>query len=181
MPLYQPFKLFRGIPRSGADYFALGGKVIKTPPGTPRTPFCLIGRLPGRYPVATETLPGRWPLVIGAVVYPLRLTALGLRGVSFWEGGTKGVPKDVCSSSVKIRKIYPFKRATAEARQAARRRSAPRRTRCLSGTPSSSSIQTDWTKRGSSPKGAGAFSVHFCAYKSEPAGGKPTKAIPSET
>ena len=23
-------------------------------------------------------------------------------------------------------------------------------------------------KRGSSPKGAGAFSVHFCAYKSEP-------------
>ena len=31
-------------------------------------------------------------------------------------------------------------------------------------------------KRGSSPKGAGAFSVHFCAYKSEPRGpglGKP--------
>ena len=42
----------------------------------------------------------------------------------------------------------------------------------LSGTPSSSSIQTDWTKRGSSPKGAGAFSVHFCAYKSEPVGDK---------
>ena len=83
MSLYQPFRLFKGIPRSGADYFALGGKVIKTPPGTPRTPFCPIGRLQGRYPVATETLPGRWPLVIGAVVYPLRLTALGLRGASF--------------------------------------------------------------------------------------------------
>ena len=27
MSLYQPFRLFRGIPRSGADYFALGGKV----------------------------------------------------------------------------------------------------------------------------------------------------------
>ena len=34
-------------------------------------------------------------------------------------------------------------------------------------------------KPGSSPKGAGAFSVHFCAYKSEPRGpglGKPRKA-----
>ena len=35
-------------------------------------------------------------------------------------------------------------------------------------------IRTGWTKgRGSSPKGAGAFSVHFCAYKSEPVGDKP--------
>ena len=163
-------------------YFSDAGKVGKSALGRPQPPFvCPIGRLPGRYPVATEFPLGRWPLVIGAVVYPLRLTALGLRGVSFWEAGTKAGPRDVCSSSVKSRWIYPFKRATAEAGRAARCRSAPRRTRCLSGTPSSSSIQTDWTKRGSSPKGAGAFSVHFCAYKSEPAGGKPTKAIPSET
>ena len=120
---------WRSIPCSGTGYFALGGKVTKTPPGFPRTPICPIGRHQGRFPVATEILPGRWPLVIGAVVYPLRLTALGLRGVSFWEAGTKAGPKDVCSSSVKIRKIYPFKRATAEAGRAARRRSDARRDR----------------------------------------------------
>ena len=35
---------------------------------------------------------------------------------------------------------------------------------------------SDWTKRGSSPKGAGAFSAHFWAAKSGPAGGKPTES-----
>ena len=57
---------------------------------TLRTPFCLIGRLPGRYPVATEFPLGRWPLVIGAVVYPLCLTALGLRGVFLGGGNQSG-------------------------------------------------------------------------------------------
>ena len=36
-------------------------------------------------------------------------------------------------------------------------------------------------RRGSSPKGAGAFSVHFCAYKSEPQGpgpGRPRRKAP---
>ena len=35
-------------------------------------------------------------------------------------------------------------------------------------------------RRGSSPKGAGAFSVHFCAYKSEPGSGagRPGKSEP---
>ena len=32
MSLFQPFGLFRGIPRSGAGYFAPGGKVTKMPP-----------------------------------------------------------------------------------------------------------------------------------------------------
>ena len=46
---------FRGLPSPGPrGYFALGGKVTKTPPETPRTPFSLIGRLQGRNPVATE-------------------------------------------------------------------------------------------------------------------------------
>ena len=37
--------IFRGLPSPGPwGYFALGGKVTKTPPGTPRTPFCPIGR-----------------------------------------------------------------------------------------------------------------------------------------
>ena len=76
--LIQHFRLFGDFPCSGTGHFALGGKVTKTPPGFPRTPFCPIGRLQGRFPVATEFLPGRWPLVIGAEVYPLRLTALGL-------------------------------------------------------------------------------------------------------
>ncbi len=39
MSLYQFFGLFRGIPCSGTGYFALGGKVTKTPPGTPRPPM----------------------------------------------------------------------------------------------------------------------------------------------
>ena len=63
-----------GFPHPRAGYFSLAGKVPKralgrpqapTFPGPPRpgpgrpwTPFCLIGRLPGRYPVATEILQG---------------------------------------------------------------------------------------------------------------------------
>ena len=54
MSLFQSSGLFRGIPRSGAGYFAHGGKVTKTPPGFPRTPFCPIGRKQGGCPVATE-------------------------------------------------------------------------------------------------------------------------------
>ena len=35
----------RGLPSPAPrGYFALGGKVTKTPPGTPRTPFSPIGR-----------------------------------------------------------------------------------------------------------------------------------------
>ena len=87
MSLYQFFGLFRGIPCSGTGYFALGGKVTKTPLGRPQTPFvCPIGRHQGRYPIATEIPLACWPLVIGAVGHELRLTALGLMVVSFfWQ------------------------------------------------------------------------------------------------
>ena len=61
MSLYQPFKMVRDIPCSGTGYFAHGGKVTKTPPGFPRTPFCPIGHYRGRYRAATEFLQGRWP------------------------------------------------------------------------------------------------------------------------
>ena len=64
-------------------YFSDAGKVGKSAPGRPRPPFvCPIGRLQGRYRVATEFPLGRWPLVIGAVLHELRLTALGMMGVS---------------------------------------------------------------------------------------------------
>ena len=50
---------------------------------TPDPPlYYLIGRYQRRYPVATELLQGRWPLVIGAEGVRLRLTALGLMVVS---------------------------------------------------------------------------------------------------
>ena len=68
-------------------YFSDAGKVGKSATGRPRPPFvCPIGRLQGRYRVATEFPLGRWPLVIGAVLHELRLTALGMMGVSFLGG-----------------------------------------------------------------------------------------------
>ena len=42
-------------------YFALGGKVTKTPLGAPQTPFCPIGHQQGRYRAATEILRLRLP------------------------------------------------------------------------------------------------------------------------
>ena len=51
--------------------------------GRPQTPFiCLIGRYQGRYPVATEIPLASGSLVIGQAGHELRLSALGLRGVS---------------------------------------------------------------------------------------------------
>ena len=109
MALYQPSKLFGNIPCSGTGHFALGGKVTKTPPGTPRSPFCLIGRYQRRYPVATELLQGRWPLVIGQASRELRLTALGLMGVSCCAkkqihlSRQKGVSRSRTSNPAEIR------------------------------------------------------------------------------
>ena len=74
---------FRGL-RAPASrgYFALGGKVTKTPPGTPRTQF-LHNRTPaGIFCAATEIPQACWPLVIGLVGILLRLTALGLWVIS---------------------------------------------------------------------------------------------------
>ncbi len=58
---FQSSRLAGEIPRSGAGYFALGGKVTKTPPGAPRTPLCPIGRKQRRYRAATEIPRGLWP------------------------------------------------------------------------------------------------------------------------
>ena len=44
-------RLFRAV---SAGYFALGGKVTKTPPGRPRSPLDPIGHKQWRGPVATE-------------------------------------------------------------------------------------------------------------------------------
>ena len=44
-------RIFRAV---SAGYFALGGKVTKTPPGMPRTPLDPIGHKQWRGPVATE-------------------------------------------------------------------------------------------------------------------------------
>ena len=73
MSLFQSSGLFRGGPRSGAGYFALGGKVTKTPPGFPRTPFCPIGRSQVRtaQPLKRHFL----HLICGGYLVQLRLTA----------------------------------------------------------------------------------------------------------
>ena len=64
-------------------------KWAEKPLGRPQAPFvCPIGHYQGRCPVATELLQGRWPLVTGAVLYGLRLSALGLMVVSYFAGGS---------------------------------------------------------------------------------------------
>ena len=93
MPLYQPSGLFRGIPCPGTGYFALGGKVTKTPPGTPRTPFFVqsvgIGFGTGQ-PLKYLFASGFF--VIGAVRHALRLSALESMVVSFFTD------ESLCSS-----------------------------------------------------------------------------------
>ena len=89
MSLFQSSGLFRGVPRSGAGHFALGGKVTKTPPAPFGPDHRIVQsdackgdtRLPLKYCGASGSL------VIGAVSVRLRLTALGLRGGSFLLAG----------------------------------------------------------------------------------------------
>ena len=51
MPLFQPSGLVRAIPRSGAGYFAHGGKSNQNAAGVPPDPlFCPIGRKQGEMP-----------------------------------------------------------------------------------------------------------------------------------
>ena len=64
-------------------YFSCAGKVGKSAPGRPRPPsVCLIGHLQGstRLPLKYLFAPGF--LVIGAVLHELRLSPLGLMGIS---------------------------------------------------------------------------------------------------
>ena len=73
--LYQPFRLLA----SGGPTFGRPKVGRKTAGETPDPHFCPIGRHQGRCTVATEFLPGRWSLVIGAVSILLRLSPLGMR------------------------------------------------------------------------------------------------------
>ena len=69
-----------GLPGPDPGNFLYAQKVTKKAPGTPRTPlFCPIGLYQNRYRAATEIPLACWSLVIGAVVYRLRLTALGMK------------------------------------------------------------------------------------------------------
>ena len=81
--LYQPFRLLA----SGGPTFGRPKVGRKTAGETPDPHFCPIGRHQGRCTVATEFLRGRWPLVISAVGYALRLTALGLRAAALYFCG----------------------------------------------------------------------------------------------
>ncbi len=66
-------------------------------------------------PVATEHLPGLWPLVTGGAVISLRLTALGLKDFTVFSDGTREVfHRSRQFSRKETRFAYPFKRATAE-------------------------------------------------------------------
>ena len=97
------------IPCSGTGYFALGGKVTKTPPGFPRTPICPIGRHQGRFPVATEILPGRWPLVIGAALCPTSPDGpRAERLCCFLLSKTHVLPKEAGNSSQKKDSSVPL-------------------------------------------------------------------------
>ena len=81
-PTFSHLNALRAMVRREA-YGLAAQKWAEKPLGRPQAPtFCLIGRYQRRYPVATELLQGRWPLVIGAEGVRLRLTALGLMVVS---------------------------------------------------------------------------------------------------
>ena len=82
-----PFINLTGWACSAGLLFRHGKSRQKRAGETPAPSFCPIGQYQGRYPVATEFPLGRWPLVIGAVLHELRLTALGMRVVSFLGEG----------------------------------------------------------------------------------------------
>ena len=161
--LFQPFRLFA----SGGPTFGrpkVGGKTAGETPGPLFLPNRSVsGEMPG--------LPPNFQLsfVIGAVHIRLRLTALGLRGVSFWGG------RGSQSASHSSRQLVIESQIRLSLQKAVRRSrtSSPPQIRCQRKVFQwQRSINSDTDrlgqKRGSSPKGAGAFSVHFCAYKSEP-------------
>ena len=140
MSLSQPCQA-GGAPRA---YFSCAGKVGKSALGSPRSPaVCPIGRKQRGYPVATELPLACWPLVIGAVGYALRLTALVLRSVSFLLMRTYAVLTDTDSPTQNPRFACPFKRPSGEVGRAARRRLDPRRIHWFSGSAATSPAQTD--------------------------------------
>ncbi len=162
-----------GLPAPDPGNFLYAQKVTKKAQGDP-DPFFLQSDAPKiGYPVATEFLQGRWPLVIGAVRIGLRLTALGMRVVSFWlaELGafsiTVGEPTQKPKFACPFEPVGPYPlappvadinegRATAETGQEARRRSDAKGQK-FSGNELSKLIQTDWAKAGVQPEGGWRF------------------------
>ena len=152
-------------------YFSDAGKVGKSAPGRPRPPFFYpIVQYQGRYPVATEFPLGRWPLVIGAVGIPLRLTALGMMDFAIFCYRKPGCfPKEQAAGHRKTSCLYPFKKATAEAGQATRHRSDARRILQFSGCAAARLIPADWANKG----GLGSPQRRFGYFAAE---GKVTRA-----
>ena len=100
MSLFQPFRLFGVVPRSGAGYFALGGKVTKTPPAPfgPDHRFAQSDACKGDARLPLKYLFASGSFVIGAAGIRLRLTALEMRDVSFFLVGGCGVATGAGSS-----------------------------------------------------------------------------------
>ena len=130
-------------PARASRLLLFGGLVLSDGPGEPRGRFCSAGPIFGRpkmgekgasllwagpplffltglgltcRSVATEHLPGLWPLVTGGAVILLRLTALVLKDFTVFSDGTREVfHRSRQFSRKETRFAYPFKRATAEA------------------------------------------------------------------
>ena len=164
----EPGACRRGLPSPGPR-FASGGPTFgrpkvggKTAGETPDPLFCPIGRLQGGCPVATEFPQG---------LRPPRNRCGALRT------SPDGPRDDGCFFVCNDGYIYPFKRATAEAGRATRRRSDAKGQR-FSGCPVSNPIQTDWAKAGVQPSGGPArrglacFWVLFARAKSTPGPGR---------
>ena len=142
--------------------------------GDPRPPFFAQS-------VCIETDTGQplkhlWPtdlLVIGAVDYGLRLSPLGLRGVSSFVGGRPPVSHSRRQVGIEnqlrlsLRARRPLStappvadtnegRPSGEAGRATRHRSDAKK-RCFSGREVSNLIMTDWTKAGVQPEGGWRF------------------------
>ena len=167
---YRPFGLWVPAPTGGV----LFPRRKSTQKGAGDTPDPGLSNrtLSGEIPGCHRNTAGRWPLVIGTVGIRLRLTALGLGMLPYFVVGIlpdfnkhKQSDAEIIDGSIpsKGRQPKPDKIPAADQIPGGFASSVAAQRQILTGP-----IRQ---QRGSSPKGAGAFSVHFCAYKSGPAGG----------
>ena len=158
------------VPRSGAGYFALGGKVTKSPPGTPRAPFiCPIGRLQRGCPVATEIPLGRRPPRNRCGGYPTSAVAPRAEGCFFFAGeNLRSFKKGAGSSTENPSFACPFKRPSGKVGQDTRRRSDARGQNfsgCALSKPDSDRLGNSG---GPARRGLACFWVLFARAKSAP-------------
>ena len=97
---------FRGYPPRTPGNFLYAQKVTKKAPGTPRTPVYPIGRLLGRYPVATE-FPDVPRNRCGG--YPTSPDGPRAEGCFFFVSGSLGGSNNRRQFDIEIRFAYPFK------------------------------------------------------------------------